>query len=255
MTFLNSHIQTFIVNIAQARNLVIMAAPTTKPPPHPTTKPPSHPTTKPPPHPTTKPPPPTTQPPTQPPTTLMNPAELLRRLITRADQLISETKTALEQYRLDRNYFAGSLEKELTSLIKYTEHLKKESDDVDSSNPFFREFVYHAEMQVGKTMGRIHELLYLGEKGTDPEYVQLLHLMDALKTRAYADIGYLFMHGKSDQAQSIKDEILQIEQLERELKSTDFKLSPQISEQIVEKILEHERRLEEELYKIEEDNL
>ncbi|XP_027198099.2 uncharacterized protein LOC113792410 [Dermatophagoides pteronyssinus] len=192
---------------------------------------------------------------TKPPTTLMDPTKLLQRIITQSDQLILETKTALEQYRIEKNYFTTALEKELVLLMKYTEHLKKESSDIDSQNPFFREFVYNAEIQVGKTMGRIHEIMYLGQKGTDPGYVQILHLMDALKTRAYADIGYLFMHGKAEQAQSIKDEILQIEELERQLKSTDFKLTPQTSEQLIEKMLEHERHLEEELYKIEEDNL
>ncbi|OTF71582.1 hypothetical protein BLA29_011270 [Euroglyphus maynei] len=184
----------------------------------------------------------------------MDPVELLQRLIKRADELINESKTTLEQYRIDRNYFTSSLEKELTALIKYNEHLKKEMEDIDSNNPFFREFVYKAEMDVAKTMGRIHEIMYLGEKGTDPNYVQLLHLMDALKTRAYADIGNLFMHGKADQAQTIKDEILQIEELERQLKSTNFNLTPETAEQFVEKMLEHERHLEEELYKIEQDN-
>lgn len=175
------------------------------------------------------------------------------QLISRGELLVTHGQEALKKFRSENNYFSKTLEDELVILTSTVDQLKKEKPNMNSTDPVTQAFLHQAEEQVTRHANQIEEVITLGNKnGTDPTYKELLNLLDVLLNRAYSDVGYLVMHNLANEAKTIQDEVHKLEDLEKQLKSINYNNSPEKAQLVIEQLLQHERVIESEMFRIEQ---
>ncbi len=176
--------------------------------------------------------------------------DLLDTLVRRGNDLVANVTSKLTAYRTANNYFVRAIEDELRVLNTVLTDLKEEQGKPESA--FNQAFLLQATLQVTRHENILTEMFLLADKANnDPSYRSLLEMVDALLARAYQDYGMLVVHKKEAEGKEIEKQIAEIETLETKLKSLNFKTSPEEVQKVVEEMLQHERIIEEELYRIE----
>lgn len=180
-----------------------------------------------------------------------NETEYIRSLLTRGDDLVNRVNGDMGKFHNESNYFLKAIQDEMQLLTSVLTDLRKALEG--GNDPVNQAFISQAEIQLTQHENNMKDLLIMAEtNGADPTYKLVCEMLDNLLTRSYQDIGNLVTHNNNLDMSKLMNEVRNVEVMEKTLKSIDYKHTPDQAQIAIEQLLEHERVIELELYKLEQ---
>lgn len=158
----------------------------------------------------------------------------------------------MQKFQNEKNYFLKPIQDQLALLESILNELKRDKDL--PPDPVTDAFLNQAELQVTQHENNMKRLVHMAEvNGADPTYKMIVQMIDDLKTRSFQDIGNLMTHNANLDMSQLMNEIRKVEDMEKVLKSLDFRITPEQAQNAVQQLLVHEQVIEAELFRLEQE--